>query len=81
MAEDLDEQTRGMAMVGQLLSFQLIGILKAKGILSKAETVGIYDSTLSQLEALPPDFPGIGEARKILDQMLGIASKSPPNRQ
>ena len=72
-----ENETRGIALAGELLAFTLIGFLKSKGILSYNETVTIYEQTLMALEAYPHDDLSVREARKIVDQMAQIASKAP----
>jgi hypothetical protein len=76
-----EEETLGAALAGELAVFSLIGHLKAKGILSKAETIAIYEETLTALELYPHDDPAVRVARKILDQMAQIAAKAPKGAQ
>jgi hypothetical protein len=76
-----EEDTLGAALAGQLTVFSLIGHLKAKGILSKAETIAIYEHTLTALESYPRDDPAVRVARKLLDQMAQIAAKAPKGVQ
>jgi len=77
MDDEHINQIGGIAIAGELIAFELIGILKAKGILSKEETVAIYENVLQALERYPKNDPMIGEARKIIDQMAQIAATSP----
>jgi hypothetical protein len=70
-------QIGGIAIAGELVAFELVGILKAKGLLSKDETVAIYENVLQGLESYPQNDPIIGEARKIIDQMAQIAATGP----
>lgn len=72
-----EDETLGIALAGELTVFALIGHLKAKGFLSKEETITIYEQTLTALESYPRDDPAVREARKILDQMAQIASSAP----
>jgi hypothetical protein len=76
-----ENETRGIALAAELIVFDLIGHLKAKGILSKEDTITIYERTLVALEAYPHDDLAIREARKILDQMAQIAAKAPKDVQ
>jgi hypothetical protein len=72
-----EDETRGIALAGELIVFALIGHLKSKGILSKEETIAIYEQTLTTLESYSNLDPSVQEARKILDQMAQIATKAP----
>ena len=67
----------GTAMAGELIAFNLIGVLKAKGILSTEETVAFYENVLQAMERYPKNDPMVGEARKIIDQMAQIAATAP----
>ena len=67
----------GIAMAGELVIFRLIGVLFAKGILSKEETAAIYEDTLTTLEEYPKNDPLVAVARRIIDQMGQIAAKGP----
>jgi hypothetical protein len=71
------EETLGIAMAGELTVFTLIGHLKAKGILSKDETVEIYERTLVALESYPKHEAALAVARQTLDQMATIAQRAP----
>jgi hypothetical protein len=72
-----DDEVFGIALAGELTVFALIGHMKAKGLLSKEETVAIYEETLLALELYPHHDSSVEVARKILDQMAQIAAKSP----
>lgn len=72
-----EQETLGIALAGELTVFALIGHLKAKGLLSKEDTVAIYEQTLSAIEKYPVNDPAVGMARQILDQMASIAAKAP----
>jgi len=76
-----EHETRGIALAGELIVFNLIGHLKAKGVLSYNDTVAIYEQTLMALEAYPRDDLSIREARKIVDYMAQFASKAPKDIQ
>ncbi len=77
--DDDHAETRGITMAGEMVSFALIGHLLNKGVLTKAETVAIYEQVLSALEAYPQFDKAVEVARRILDQMADIASKAPPS--
>jgi hypothetical protein len=77
MDDEHINQIGGMAMAGEMIAFNLIGILKAKGLLSKEETVAIYENVLQTMERFPRNDPIVGEARKIIDQMAQIAATGP----
>jgi hypothetical protein len=72
-----EHETQGVALAGELIVFALIGYMKKKGLLSKEDTVAIYEETLTALEAYPHHDLAVQEARKILDQMAHIAAKAP----
>lgn len=72
-----EEETLGIALAGELTVFTLIGHLKAKGILSKEETVEIYERTLVALESYPKYEASLAVARETLDQMATVAQRAP----
>lgn len=72
-----EQETLGIALAAELTVFSLIGHMKAKGLLSREETITIYEQTLTALESYPHYDLAVQEARKILDRMAQIASLAP----
>ena len=78
---DRDAETRGLALLGQSLSFGILSRLTAKGLLTKQEAQDILDEVLISFEKLQTEKPSdqsVQAARSILDAMIH-AVRAPPD--
>jgi hypothetical protein len=71
-----EDETRGIALAGQLVAFQTILCLVEKRLITKKDAVTVFERTLTGLEAYPHFDRAVEEARRILDQMAQIVSSS-----
>ena len=80
---DRDAETRGMAHLGQSLSFGILSRLMAKGLLTKQEVQDILEEILisfEQLQTKDPSDESVQAARLILDAMIHAVRAPPGSR-
>jgi len=75
---DVDAETRGLAILGMSLGHAALTMLNAKGIISNDEIDSMLETILVGAETLlPPDDPGAQMARKLAE---GLAHTIRQNR-
>ena len=70
-----ETETRGYAIDGSTLTFNLIGLLVDKGILTDDEVAALFERTLSGLDILVPDDEGAKVARMMLNGMSRVIKR------